>query len=200
MVRKALVAITIGTMVISTPALAQKKDKQLTKLLTMTPEDFAKKVTVEGDELDPAVTYDTSQGFQWKGGLFAQSSADVFLRAFVVPNSQDALYQVYYQVTYRGSDWANITSVSYLTSDGLKTADVRQLGHDVECSSSDCGYLEVVAFDIDRSDLVALAETYTPQTDNPMRIRFRTQRGSNFDTNIMPAEAAGLLQRIGQTR
>ena len=200
MVRTAIVAAVFSAgLVLPSLANAQKQDKQYRKLLELTPTHFAETATVEGDDLDAIITVDTSEGYQRKQGLFSQAADDVFLRAFVSKSSGEALFQVYYQVTYRAQNWANIRSASYLLSGDLKSADTSSLHHDVECSASGCGYLEIVGFMIPESDLAALASRYATDGE-PMRVRFRTQHGEDFDTVLTPAEAAGLMEVVDGIR
>lgn len=187
----------LALLLIPTPALA-KKDKQIEKLLRMTPDDFAEKVTIQNDELEVAATITTAKGFKYKTGFMNPARADIFLRAFVHKETGATIYQAYYSVTYRGDTWAHIRSANYQTEGGLKSSDVDDIASDVSCERRYCLYMETIGLDLKESDLRWLAGRYKAKTDNPMRIRLKTQNSGNVDTSIMPAEAAGLLSRVDQ--
>lgn len=184
-----------GALLNASPASA-KEDKQVVALLAMTPKDFADRVSVKDDELEPAVVMTTANGFQYKVGLFKQVTADVFLRAFLDRKTLRARYQIYYSVTYQARSWAFIEQANYIGSKGLETQPVVKIASDVSCGRYGCSFVETVGVDISEDDLRWLASRYQPATDNPMKVRFKTKASGDVETSILPAEAAGLLQRI----
>lgn len=198
-----LTKLTLVSALVLNPAIATAKDKpnkQVRKLLAMTPQDFAKKVLLDDDDLEITATLDTSKGFQYKSGIFGQKRADVFLRAFVDKTDGTTLYQVYFTVKYDARDWAYLERANYTGPDGLRTTDITQIGSDVGCSAYTCTYLETVGFQVSEAQIEWLAGRYKPNTDNPMKIRFKTRIGVDVNTSVMPAEAGGLLARVEEYR
>lgn len=172
------------------------------RLLAMTPADYAEKTTVDGDDLDTVISFSTHEGFQEKRGLLGIVWSDVFLRAFADKQSDERAFQVYAQIVTQGSEWPRIRSANYETPDGPKRVDVDNIHSDVSCSGGSyggCTYYETVTFTIDREFLELIGSSYEPGGRNAWRMRFNSQTGQDVDLFVMPAEAAGLLQKVDET-
>ena len=87
-----------------------------------------------------------------------------------------------------------------MSRNGLVEVNTRGVGSDVLCYRGRCRYLEAVTVDLDIGTLRWLGDSYAPNQDNPMRVRFKTRAGVNFDTAMMPAEARGLVERVDAYR
>lgn len=185
---------------VATPSVAAKTDRQLERLVAMTPAQFAQKVSVQDDQMEVVATLSTEPGFKYNVGLLSLASADIFLRAFVNKTSGTTNFQIYYSVTYPAASWPNINRANLMGPDGLRSMEVTKVGSDVSCYRGTCRYLEAVVIDIDIRTARWLAQQVLPGTDNPMRVRFKSQSGEDFDSAIMPAEAAGLVDRVDRYR
>lgn len=170
-----------------------KAEKQVASLIAKTPEMFAKFADLKDDELEPQAEISTFS--VWRLDVYSSVNSDIFVRAFVNKKSGKTDYQIYFKADYSG-DWATIYQASYLIDDELKTVAVNRLGSDVSCGSYSCRHYEDVAFDIPEADLRNIGKQYVAGQNNPVRFRFRGKSGQDFDIGLMPAEAAGVVQRV----
>ncbi len=169
-------------------------------LLATTPQDFQRTATVKDDALEVAATITTQPGYQEKHGLLRIVWSDVFLRAFVDKSNGAVTYQVYQKILYVGRYYKYFDIVNYETPAGPKSVEAVNLGRSEECSRSQlfggCTRIENLAVPIDEALLRTVATRYAPGSDGAWHLRFKAQSGEDFNSEIVPAEVAGLLAAV----
>lgn len=195
----------IAGLLAASPSVAKDKKmpKQLRQLVAMTPEDHLRQVSVDDDNMEVVATFDTSKSFQEKRGLLKIVWNDIFLRGFVDKQSGKTQYQVYFQFRGASRGWPRLNTANYQTAEGLKSAELRQIGSDVDCTASryvGCTYTEVVTFPVEEELLRAIADEYAPDQAVAWKIRFKGQSGIDVDEGLMAAEISGLLTAVDRYR
>lgn len=207
--RRKLIGICMAALVCLNPLQASaqqkkapKEDKQLTKLYSMTPEDFAASVDVRDDAMETVATFTTLNGFQYKNGLLKLVWSDHFLRAFVDKTDGTARFQVYMNLFEAGSGWPRFQSVNYLIPEGqLASVELDKLGSDVSCSGyTGCTYNETVAFNLSEDEMRVLARSYVSGGRVELKMRLKGQSGVSRDRTLTASEVAGLLQVVDAYR
>ena len=174
-----------------------KIDKQAKALFSMTPGDFASKVQIKDDALEPVVTFSTVDGFQKKDGLLRMVNQDLFFRAFLAKKDRSVRFQVYASIVYMGK-WQFFETVNYETGELPESKAVTPISREVlSCSGmGGCMYTEHVGFQVPEDLLRKIAEKYNPQVISVWRVRFKAKTGTDWDLMVSPAEIAGLLQAV----
>ena len=186
---------------ISCPTLAAGKKtkipKQIQQLLAMTPDDFARKITIKDDALEVSAEISTINGWQQKDGLLKIVNSDQFFRAFINKKTGEVSYQVYQFVYYYG-DWAFFNRVNYETADGPVQKDLTVISRDVlECTTYlGCRHSEHIGFEVDEKLLRAAAANYKPNAVEAWRFRLKAQSGVQRDEGFVAAEIVALLQTV----
>jgi hypothetical protein len=207
MLKKLAVATVLGTMIMAVPVNAQmitakqveqKRAKDRERLLKLTPEHFAQTITFDDDDLQTVATLSTEKGFRTPHGLFDIQGADIFLRAHVGKKEGETSYQVYLESFYQATSTRDYTSANFLVDGEVQSAKLITLSNrTVKCEQySDvlgCTRAETVTFIVSEAALRAAAAL--PQ-GTFWRIKFRARAGDDWEDQIAPAEAAGLLAAI----
>lgn len=173
---------------------ANAANRQVERLLAMTPADYVAKATVKDDSLETTATVTTLNGFQEKQGLLGIVWNDVFLRGFVDKATGRTTYQLYAILYSSGGGWPFFNQVNIALPGGTRTISVDRVGSDVDCSRYGCTHTEQVVFELDESAMRSVAATYAAGAPNGIAMRFKGQGGIDIDMVIMPAEFAGFLQ------
>lgn len=185
-----------STLVVSVGLLAgcASVEKQEQSAGLLTPEHFRDTATVKDDRLETVATITTVNGYQLKQGLLDIVWNDHFLRAFVDKRSGKVRYQLYQVIYYRDA-WRYYTMANYETSAGPQSVEATVISRDVlSCSgSSGCTFVEHVAFDIPES---VLRDVAARGVGGEWSYKFKSKAGIDFPSQVIPAEAAGLMMRV----
>ena len=180
-----------------TPFPVAAKNKELNRLLAMTPEIFEASAQVKDDRLETVAEVNTLNGFQWKQCLLGIVWDDLFLRGYVDKKSGVVTYQVYAVLVWQGSGWPFFKQVNVALPSGTQSFELSRVASDVDCSGSrygGCTYFEHVLFTLNDEQLRSIAATYVPGSPNGIAMRFKGQGGVDKDDVLMPSEAAGFLR------
>ena len=198
-------AIVAGMLIALHPVPASAQDDRLgrnrERLLRMTAEDFAQSITIDDDDLDLFATIDTSEGFQSRGGFFSRERTDNFLRAIVNKQTGEASYVLYQTITYSAArnGWRHYEWANFQSPEGLSTAALNSVTRDVvSCLSADlCAYREDFVLPLSEELVRWIA---TRQIDALWRFKFIGSGGEDWEDQLAPAEAAGLVQAVDNYR
>ena len=182
---------------------ASAKNRQLERLLAMTPEAFESSAEVKDDRLETVAEVNTLKGFQWKQGLLGIVWDDLFLRGYVDKKTGLVTHQVYASLVWQGSGWPFFRQVNMALPSGTQSFELSRIASDVDCSGSrygGCTYFEHVLFTLTDEQLRSIAATYLPGSPNGIAMRFKGQGGVDKDAVLMPSEVAGFLKVMDRVR
>ena len=128
--------------------------------------------------------------------LLVRGSADPSFRAAFSKGegTTPILYQLYIKTS--SEDWMRWESVRYQVAGAVRSADLDQIGTDVECHESKCSHYETVGTLIGRDDLDAIAQGAAPVTFRLDSGRFTDDR----DVSVDPAEVRVFLAAVDSVR
>lgn len=175
-------------------APAQARDKQLERLLALTPDGFAATVKVKDDRLETVAEINTLEGFQHKQGLLGIVWDDVFMRGYIDKKTGKVTNQIYAVLVWQGSGWPFFRTVNVALPSGTEAFELTRVGSNVDCSGSrylGCTYTEHVIFALNNEQVQSIGATFVPGSPNGIAMRFKGQGGVDRDAVVMPAEAAG---------
>lgn len=176
----------------------QQLQSEANRLISMSKEDFAAKITIQDDSLSTSAEINTQNGFVEKHGLLGMEYGDQFLRAFIDKETGLTSYQVY-DIIYM-KDWGYYYGVNYTAPDGLKSVDAIRVRSEVKSCSGNafagCILREDVAWSVDRALLDAIAAKYDSSKVVGWKYRVKAQQGEDQDRVITPAEVAALLDAV----
>lgn len=177
------------------------REAQIQTALSLTKEHFKNTAMVKDDSLDTVATITTVNGFQEKRGLLGIVWDDNFLRAFIDKKTGKTSFQLYQVIYYQGSGWNFYQTVNFETPSGPQSKPVTVISRDVDCTGSrysGCTYVEHVAFDVDESLLRTIAVNYSPGQRAGWKFKFTAKSGKDYNDGMLPAEIAGLLDKVDE--
>jgi hypothetical protein len=177
------------------------RESQLQTALSLTKEHFKNTASLKDDSLDTVATITTINGFQERRGLLGIVWDDNFLRAFIEKKSGKLTFQVYQVITYQGDGWKTFQSVNFETPNGPQSKPLIAIKHNVDCTGSrysGCTFVEHVAFDVDENLLRIIARNYSPGQPVAWKFKLNAKSGEDYNDGILPAEVAGLLERVDE--
>lgn len=191
-------AASLMLAVVAPPAQAanEKIDKQLEKVLAMTPADFQRTATLMDDSLETVAVITTQPGFQNKKGLMKIVWEDNFLRALIDKKTGQTTYQVYQIIPYSGR-WRLYHTANYETSDGPKSVELIVIDRSVgSCSRYGCSFTEHIAFPVDEPLLRQIAALYAPSKPVAWKFKFKAKAADDWNDGITASEVAGFLSAV----
>ena len=177
------------------------RESQLQTALSLTKEHFKSTATVKDDSLDTVATITTVNGFQEKRGLLGIVWDDNFLRAFIDKKSGKTSFQLYQIIYYQAGGWNFFQTINFETPSGPQSKPVTIIKRDVNCTGSrysGCTYVEHVGFDVDEGLLRTIAQGYSPGQRSGWRFKFTARSGQDYNDGMLPAEVAGLLDKVDE--
>jgi hypothetical protein len=177
------------------------KEAQIETALGLTKEHFKNTATVKDDSLDTVATITTVNGIQEKRGLLGIVRDDNFLRAVIDKKTGKTSFQLYQVIYYQGSGWNLFQTVNFETPYGPQSKPVTVISRNVDCAGSrygGCTYVEHIAFDVDESLLRTIAGNYSPGQRPVWRFKFTAKSGIDSNEGMLPAEIAGLLEKVDE--
>ena len=179
--------LTVFVSVFSLMACANNTPKKL--LSDTTPNDFAQLVTVSrsDDQLATSILY------SMKGNVIGRSA---FLAATRDKKTGIVDYVLVANFQYSDRNWRFYDYATYETSDGPVDVSTLNIGRDVNCYKSICSYVENIAIPLSEKMIRYIAGRYKQGESNMWRFRIRSKSGEAYNSELAPAEAVGLLQKI----
>ena len=182
---------------------SSQQSAQIETAVKLPKEHFKNTAVVKDDSLETVATISTINGFQEKRGLLGIVWDDNFLRAFIDKKSGKVTYQLYQVLRYQGEGWKFYEVANYETPSGPRSVPLISIGRDVNCSGSKyggCLYTEQVAFDVDESLLKTISDKFVPGQMSGWKFKFKAKSGEEYTDGLLPAEAAGLLEKVAEYR
>ncbi len=177
----------------------EPSEKDMRRLQALTPEDFARTVDIEDDDLETVAVITTLPGYKPKGRFTDPVKADNFLRAMIDKRSGAIRYQLYESVLYLWQ-WRHFRSATYASPEGPKDVELKIINTSVDCSMGGCVYNEEVGIPMTEDQLEQIASTYAPGSSPMWRFRLQAKSGMDWQDQLAPAEAAGLLIAVNKWR
>lgn len=194
-----LAALAIATpLVAATPALAY--ERLPTGLAQLSPADFASKVHIVDDPVEPAIVLSTRDGYKQGRSVKGARAEDVYLQALVDRKTGAVSWRVWHELSM--GNQRKISSVQYQGPDGkLEQADFLTMDNWLDqCPPTDgigsCNHFVRVAFELPDETVREIANAYRPGERTPWRLRFKEANGRDILSGIAPAEAAGLINSL----
>jgi hypothetical protein len=182
----------------------QATKKELFQLDT---QHFKDITTVANVQSGSAVEFSTLNGYRPEK-FIGVGWLDSFLKGYVNKKTGKRYYQVYQFISYQGRGWRLYQQVDYETPEGKTSKPLTRYHRELlNCASSrGCTYEEHVVFDIEERLLRKIAEL-APSRQEKVNTSvkfpvFLYQLSSNSGPKrkyyLLPAEAAGLLERMDE--
>ena len=192
--------ILAGLLAATLPAVAHAEAHPSKSLLTMTPDRVRAATTVRDDPLEHHADFSTRKAHRQGWALFSRDAHDNHLRAIVDKRTGHTRYEVRTEVRYYGAQ-RDYRSAHYATAAGLQKADLTLTRHGEErCATNDfnfnCALTKTIAFELDEGVVRAIAASRDPS----WAFKLKDDTGSDIQSAIVPAEAAGLLQAVDAYR
>jgi len=160
------------------------------KLMTRSIADYAKKVTIQDDDLSTVVVFSTIKAGRTKGHI-PMGEGDIYLIAGVGKQTGRTVYQIAAAIGYWGN-WRNYSYATYSSPDGPVNVSPTIAGRNVEVcmSAAGCKLDEQLSITMDENLLRSIAGT-----EVPWRFRF-SGAGPDWNEEINPAEVGALLAAV----
>lgn len=180
------------------PAVAY--ERLPTGLAKLSPSDFASKVLIVDDPLEPAIVLSTQDGYTRGRPIKGAQANDVHLRVLVDRETRRVSWQVWHQLSYAGKQ-RDLESVHYLAGGSLEQSQVVAADHWLDqCPPTDaigsCNQFMKVGFELSERTVREIARAYRPGEQAPWRLRFKDRNGRDVTGGLAPAEVAGLLHAL----
>jgi hypothetical protein len=196
-IKLALLAFAVPT-TLAAPAAAY--ERLPTGLARLSSADFASKVRVIDDPLEPVVILSTQDGYKRGRSITGAQADDVHLRVLVDRKTRRVSWQVWHELSYMGNQ-RDLGSVHYVTGGMLEQSKVMALENWLDqCPPTDgvgsCNQLVRVAFELPDRAIREIADAYRPGERRPWRLRFKDANGRDVTGGLAPAEVAGLVYAL----
>lgn len=191
---------TLFVLAVATATSASANLPISSKQKALTADKVHSRVVVHGDELEFVATLSTEKALRDSGRRGPDLvDSDPHLRAVIDRATGKIRYEVRHKVRYFGPERA-FEAVHFQTPSGLsRVAPTLNENAGDDCVDSDtttnCILSKMVAFPIDEAVLRDVAGRYTQDAARPFTFRLKERSGRDVTGAIMPAEAAGLLDR-----
>lgn len=178
----------------------KQKEKRKVAELALTAERVADLVSVNDDPMNLEVSMSTSLAFISNGAFTDRVRSDNFFRAFIDRKTGEAKYQLYQEIVYAGAmrrfDHANV-----MMPDGLRSWDLTVIAREVgSCQYGICVDTETVAIKLAEADMLAIAGLQSSSPQALLAVRYKSHTGLDWNDEIAPAEATGLLMAVDAWR
>lgn len=199
-----LIPALLGAALLTSSHVASAYELLPEKLASLSPQDFAQKVHVEDDPLEPAIQFSTQHGYTRGRSIEGAYANDVHLRAVVDRNAGTVRWQVWHEfINVRGHK--NVTAIHYLKGGTMTTAAPVTLDRWLDqCPPTDgvgsCNQFTRIAFELPEDVVREVAASYRAGSREPWRLRFKDASGRDVTGGIAPAEVAGLVQALDSWR
>jgi hypothetical protein len=196
-IKLALLAIAIP---MTTAAPAAAYDRLPSGLARLSPADFASKVKVVDDPLEPTITLSTDDAYKRGRSIKGAHAEDVHLRVVVDRATRRVSWQVWHELSYMGNQ-RDLASVHYLTGGALERSEIMAQDNWLDqCPPTDgvgsCNQFTLVAFELPAATVREIADAYRPGERTPWVLRFKDKNGRDITGGLAPAEAAGLVHAL----
>lgn len=202
MTAKAKLILWAAPLVLAAPAAAY--DQLPDRLARLSPADFAGKVLMSDDPLEPVIILSTEEGYKRSRALQGADADDIHLQALIDRRTGEISWRVWHKLTYQG-DRRSITSVHYHADGKLQRSNALTIEHWLDdCPPTDgigsCNQYTRIGFDLPENIVREIAGSYRPGQRVPWRLRFKDARGRDITGGLAPAEVAGLTQAVAEWR
>lgn len=200
MIRRTKLAILAiaAPLIPAAPALAY--ERLPTGLAQLSPADFASKVQIIDDPVEPAIVLSTRDGYKRSRSIKGARAEDVYLQALVNRKTGAVTWRIWHELSM--GNQRKISSVQY-QSGGRKLEQDEFLSMENwldQCPPTDgigsCSHFVRVAFELPDQTIREIADAYRPGERTPWRLRFKEANGRDILSGIAPAEAAGLIHSL----
>jgi len=200
MIRKIKLAILAAALPLIPTAPASAYERLPTGLARLSPTDFAGKILVIDDPLEPNVVLSTRDGYKRGRSLKGAQADDVHLRVVVDRETRRVSWQVWHEISYAGAR-RHVESVHYLSDGALEQSEVMGVESWLDqCPPTDgigsCNQFMKVGFELPDRTIREIASAYRPGQRTPWRLRFKDRNGRDITGGLAPAEAAGLVDAL----
>ncbi|MBV1688821.1 hypothetical protein KRR38_14355 [Novosphingobium sp. G106] len=200
MIGKTKLAFLAALLPIIVVVPAQAYERLPAGLAQLSPADFASKVRIVDDPLEPAIVLSTQDGYTRGRPIKGAQANDVHLRALVDRATGQVSWQVWHQLSYVGQQ-RNLESVQYLAGGALDQSQVMAVENWLDqCPPTDgigsCNQFMKVGFELSDRTIREIAAAYRAGQQTPWRLRFKDRNGRDVTGGLAPAEAAGLLDAL----
>lgn len=173
-------------------------------LARLSPAEFAESVKIVDDPLEPAIVLSSQQGYKRARSLKGASAEDVHLRALIDRGTGKITWQVWHELAYVGGR-KTVDSIHYLAGGAVRQTRPFHVDHWLDgCPPTDspgqCSEAMRVGFELPEAAVREIAETYSPGSRSPWRLRFKDAGGRDVTGGLAPAEAAGMLHAVDEWR
>lgn len=199
--RLALQAVAICSMA-ATPAIAS--ERLPSTLAQLTPGDFASKVRIIDDPLEPAVVLSSQDAYKRARSVNGARARDIHLQAVVDRASGRVSWRVWHELSMPHG--RKLGSVEYASGGGgLEQSSFLTLESWLDqCPPTDgigsCNHVVRVAFELPDHAVREIAAAYRPGERTAWHLRFKEADGRDITSGLAPAEAAGLILALERWR
>jgi hypothetical protein len=185
------------------PRMSMQEEQSVLRGLTDT--HFRDTTVVKDDSLDVVASFSTENGLDTGGGIPDFFHQDEFLRGFIDKKTGRRQFQLYFTVSYSGPE-RFFNAATYETPSGPQQAVVIVISRNRSCQrvqgTSWCDHAEDLGFALDENLVRSIASRYGD--GDPLKqawhYKFTAHSGYEIAGIILPAEAKGLLERMGAHR
>lgn len=178
----------------------KQREKRVAEQMAISPTDASALVGTNDDPMNELVLMSTDAVYTPRGAFSDRVRADNFFRAFVDRKTGGASYQLYQQITYSG-EWRHFDRANAMMADGLHTFELVPISRDVDtCQYGVCVNTEVLGVSLSEGDMKAISAMSSASPAALLTLRFKSNTGLDWDDEIAPAEAKGLLLAVDKWR
>lgn len=200
MIRRFKLAIPAiaAALVPAAPALAY--ERLPAGLAQLSPADFASKVRIIDDPVEPTIVLSTRDGYKRGRSVKGARAEDVYLQALVDRKTGDVTWRVWHELSM--GNQRKLSSVQYLSGGKtLEQAEFLTMENWLDqCPPTDgtgsCNHFVRVAFELPDQTIREIADAYRPGERRPWRLRFKDANGRDITSGLAPAEVAGLIYSL----
>jgi len=199
-----LIPSLLAAALLAAPQMASAYELLPKKLASLSPQDFAQKMLLEEDPLDPVVTLSTQHGYTHGRSIEGAYANDVHLRASVDRNTGRVTWQVWHElINVRGHK--NVVAIHYWRDGMMASAHPLTVDRWLDqCPPMDsvgfCNQFTRVAFELPEDVVREVAASYRAGSREPWRLHFKDKSGQDVTGGLAPAEVAGLVQALDSWR
>jgi hypothetical protein len=198
--RQAFLAI-VASLVPAAPTIAN--ERLPSGLAVLSPSDFASKVLIVDDPLEPAVVLSSRDGYKRGRSIGGARADDVYLEALVDRETGDVSWQVWHELSM-GSQ-RKLGSVEYMSGGRFEQSRLLAMENWLDrCPPTDgigsCNHFVRVVFELPDRTIREIANAYRPGERTSWLLRFKEADGRDITSGLAPAEAAGLILALEKWR
>ncbi|WP_206238680.1 hypothetical protein [Novosphingobium terrae] len=186
-------------------ATASTATAQLPIRVAALPADhFAQGIEIKDDQLEPYVSFSSRKAHKSRHALGTGTEGNLHLTAHLDRNTNTASYRVWQDITNTDAP-RELTRVHYRAGGKVTQANLSVANHwDSNCvpkeTGGQCDQRIRVAFDLPEHVVREIAEGHQQGSRQGWAFRYKDAQGSDLDSVLAPAEAAGLIRTVDAWR